>query len=81
VVEKLRAASEHKHRRGSFDSAQDRLFDSAPQGLCRPIHPCGASLKDDESVEEPEEKQQVPFDFAQGRLSTALRSGRDDKFV
>jgi hypothetical protein len=26
-------------------------------------------------------KQQVPFDFAQGRLSTALRSGRDDKFV
>jgi hypothetical protein len=33
-------------------------------------------------------KQQVPFDFAQGRLSNALRSGstagrdrRDDKFV
>jgi hypothetical protein len=25
-------------------------------------------------------KQQVPFDFAQGRLSTTLRSGRDDKF-
>jgi hypothetical protein len=22
-----------------------------------------------------------PFDFAQGRLSTALRSGRDDKFM
>jgi hypothetical protein len=25
------------------------------------------------------EKQQVPFDFAQGRLSTTLRFGRDDK--
>jgi hypothetical protein len=30
-----------------------------------------------ESACEPEEPQ-VPFDFAQGRLSTALRSGRDD---
>jgi hypothetical protein len=35
-----------------------------------------------------EKKQQVPFDFAQGRLSTSLRSGstagrdrRDDNFV
>ncbi len=26
-------------------------------------------------------KQQVPFDFAQGRLSTPLRSGRDDNAV
>jgi hypothetical protein len=39
------------------------------------------SAQDDDSVGEPEQKQQVPFDFAQGRLSTALRSGRDDKFV
>jgi hypothetical protein len=26
-------------------------------------------------------EQQVPFDFAQGRLSTTLRSGRDDNSV
>jgi hypothetical protein len=31
VVEKLRAAWVNKHCRGSFDYAQDRLFDSAPQ--------------------------------------------------
>jgi hypothetical protein len=28
-----------------------------------------------------EKKQQVPFDFAQGRLSTSLRFGRDDNSV
>jgi hypothetical protein len=27
------------------------------------------------------EKLQIPFDYAQGRLSTALRSGRDDKGI
>ena len=27
-----------EHRRGSFGYAQDRLFDSAPQALCHPIH-------------------------------------------
>jgi hypothetical protein len=27
------------------------------------------------------EKPQVPFDFAQGRFSTTLRSGRDDNSV
>ncbi len=27
------------------------------------------------------ENRRSPFDFAQGRLSTSLRSGRDDNFV
>ena len=36
------------------------------------------SAQDDESVGEPEDKQQLPFDFAQGRLSPSLRFGRDD---
>ena len=27
------------------------------------------------------ENSRFPFDFAQGRLSTSLRSGRDDNFV
>jgi hypothetical protein len=33
-----------KHPRGSFDSAQDRLFGSAPQALCQAVNRCGATL-------------------------------------
>src|ERR1700722_283793 len=52
-------------------------FTIFPSQLVKKHYPQGALV----SAKEPEEKQQVPFDYAQGRLSTTLRSGRDDNFV
>ncbi len=44
-----------------------------------PTWPMRSSLRGSIAQQRRHGKHKVPFDFAQGRLSTSLRSGRDDK--